>query len=106
MRTRFMRIMVFFDLPVTSEKNRKDYATFRKSLIKNGFVMMQNSVYSKVALNPSVDKSVKDKIHKIKPPEGLIQVLVITEKQFASIEYILGEHSSNVVEDTERLVVL
>lgn len=101
-----MRIIVFFDLPVTSEKNRKDYAKFRKELIKNGFVMMQNSVYSKVALNPSAVRSVKLKIEKIKPPEGLIQVLTITEKQFAAMEYILGEHSSGVVENTERLVVL
>ena len=101
-----MRIMVFFDLPVTSDKNRKDYASFRKALIKNGFVMMQNSVYSKVALNPSVAKSVKEKIYKIKPPEGIVQILVITEKQFAAIEYVVGEFSSSVIENTERLVVL
>lgn len=106
MKLRFMRIVVFFDLPVTTEKNRKDYARFRKALIKNGFVMMQNSVYSKVALNPTAVRSVKDKIKKVKPPEGLIQVLTITEKQFASIEYILGEHSSKVVENTERLIIL
>lgn len=43
-----MRIMVFFDLPTITPANRKDYANFRKYLIKNGFIMMQESVYSKL----------------------------------------------------------
>ena len=36
---RFMRVMVFFDLPVKSKKDRKEYAEFRKQLLKNGFVL-------------------------------------------------------------------
>ena len=86
-----MRILVFFDLPTETSKDRKIYARFRKFLIKEGFIMMQESVYCKLTLNNSVTNSIREKINKNKPPKGIVQMLVITEKQFASMEYIVGE---------------
>ena len=44
MSYRFMRVFVFFDLPVAGLENRRNYTKFRKFLIKNGFIMMQESV--------------------------------------------------------------
>ena len=84
-----MRILVFFDLPTETSKDRKIYSRFRKFLIKEGFIMMQESVYSKLALNNSITNAIRDKIEKNKPPKGIVQMLVITEKQFSSIEYIV-----------------
>lgn len=101
-----MRILVFFDLPTDTAKNRKIYSNFRKLLINEGFIMMQESVYTKLALNNSVVNSVKDRINKNKPPKGIVQMLTITEKQFNSIEYIVGKKDSNVLDDTERMVIL
>ena len=89
MRYRFMRILVFFDLPTETSKDRKVYSKFRKFLIKEGFVMMQESVYVKLVLNNSVANAVREKIEKNKPSKGLVQLLVITEKQFNSMEYIV-----------------
>lgn len=89
MRYRFMRILVFFDLPTETSKDRKVYSKFRKFLIKEGFVMMQESVYVKLVLNNSVANAVREKIERNKPSKGLIQLLVITEKQFNSMEYIV-----------------
>ena len=89
MRYRFMRILVFFDLPTETSKDRKIYSRFRKFLIKEGFIMMQESVYSKLTLNNSITNSIRDKIEKNKPPKGIVQMLVITEKQFSSMEYIV-----------------
>ncbi len=89
MRYRFMRILVFFDLPTETSKDRKIYSRFRKFLIKEGFIMMQESVYSKLALNNSITNAIRDKIEKNKPPKGIVQMLVITEKQFSSMEYIV-----------------
>lgn len=89
MRYRFMRILVFFDLPTETSKDRKIYSRFRKFLIKEGFRMMQESVYSKLTLNNSVTSAIRDKIEKNKPPKGIVQMLVITEKQFSSMEYIV-----------------
>lgn len=89
MRYRFMRILVFFDLPTETATDRRVYSKFRKFLIKEGFIMMQESVYVKLVLNTSITNSVKEKVNKNKPPKGIIQMLVITEKQFNSMEYII-----------------
>lgn len=106
MSYRYMRILLFFDLPVDTAKNRRDYRKFRKFLIDEGFIMMQESVYSKLALNNSVVNSVKIKVNKNKPPKGLVQMLVVTEKQFNSIEVIVGESKLDILDSTERLIVL
>lgn len=89
MRYRFMRILIFFDLPTETAKDRKAYSKFRKFLIKEGFVMMQESVYVKLVLNNSITNSIREKIERNKPAKGLIQSLIITEKQFNSMEYII-----------------
>lgn len=106
MSYRFMRILVFFDLPTETSKDRKIYARFRKFLIKEGFIMMQESVYCKLTLNNSITNSIREKINKNKPPKGIVQMLVITEKQFASMEYIVGEKTYENIDDTERLLIL
>ena len=68
--------------------------------------MMQKSVYSKLALNNSIVNSVKEKIYRNKPKEGIVQMLVITEKQFSGIEYVTGEKDSNILDNTERMIIL
>lgn len=101
-----MRILVFFDLPSVSAEEKREYTRFRKILIKSGFLMMQESVYSKLSLNTSASDAIVEHIRKNKPKEGLVQILVITEKQFARIEYVIGESTSDVLSTEERLVVL
>ncbi|MDD3092982.1 MAG: CRISPR-associated endonuclease Cas2, partial [Clostridia bacterium] len=51
MSYRYMRIIVFFDLPTVSYAERREYTRFRKFLIRSGFLMMQESVYCKLAHN-------------------------------------------------------
>ena len=101
-----MRVVVFFDLPVLTEANRKDYRAFRKYLIKSGFMMVQESVYCKLAQNSSVAGAIVDNIRKNKPREGLVQVLRVTEKQYNKMDLIVGEMTGNVLDTDERLVVL
>ena len=59
-----MRVLVFFDLPVVTGENKKEYRRFRKYLLKNGFLMLQESVYCKLALNGTAVKTIADGIHK------------------------------------------
>ena len=101
-----MRIIVFFDLPTETATDRREYRRFRKLLIKNGFIMMQESVYSKIVLNSTAKDAVLEIIRKNKPSEGLVQSLTVTEKQFAGMEFIVGEHNSDVIDTDERMVVL
>lgn len=101
-----MRIMVLFDLPVLTEKQRRDYREFRKYLLKAVFFMMQESVYCKLVQNAGVADVVQESIRKNKPGEGLVQILRVTEKQFAKMEYVVGENKSLVLDTDERLVIL
>ena len=107
MRNRFLRIILFFDLPVETASQRKAYALFRKKLITNGFLMLQKSVYTKLVINR---QSMELEINKVKsslPKEGLVQILTVTEKQFTRIETILGTavvHSE--ISSTSRLVII
>lgn len=106
MSYRHMRIIVFFDLPTITPKDRKEYTKFRKFLITEGFIMMQESVYTKLVLNGPTSTLIKNKLNKNKPKNGLVQMLVITEKQFSAMEYLCGKNDNIAVQSIERLVVL
>lgn len=106
MSYRYMRIIVMFDLPVGTESERKDYRLFRKYLVKSGFLMMQESVYSKIAQNSTMADAIIENVKKNKPRAGLVQLLRITEKQYSKMEYIVGESKSDVVDSDERLIIL
>jgi len=68
--------------------------------------MMQESVYVKLCLNNSVVESSVKNLRKNKPRQGLVQALTITERQFASIEYLVGEKVTEYLDTDERLVIL
>ena len=98
-------IIVFFDLPVVTIENKREYTRFRKYLIKSGFIMMQESVYCKMVLNQTAVTNMVNNIRKNKPEKGLVQILTITEKQFSKIEFVTGEYESDVLQSDERLVI-
>lgn len=106
-RIRYMRLLVFFDLPVENATQRKNYRLFRKHLIKEGFLMLQESVYAKLVTNDGAAGAAVMRLRKHRPPEGLIQVLKVTEKQFATMEYITGNREAyDEVDTMEEFVVL
>jgi len=99
-----MRLIVFFDLPTTTVKDGQEYRRFHKFLTKNGFIMTQFSVYSKLVLNASQADSVKKLLTKNVPQKGLVQVLQITEQQFANIEYLVGKSQTKIIDSDARWV--
>lgn len=101
-----MRVLVMFDLPTTLSSERKEYREFRKFLIKNGFFMLQESIYSKLALNQSSVRGITQRLDRNKPKSGLVQVLVITEKQYTSMKTLVGKVNTDVVDTDERLLIL
>lgn len=101
-----MRIMIFFDLPTYTAKDLRDYRQFRKFLIKNGFIMVQESIYSKLIINRNSLSLVKKKVKDNLPPCGNIQLLEITEKQFAGIEYLRGKSQNKIIDSEDRVVEL
>lgn len=106
MSYRFMRVIVFFDLPTESLLNKQEYRKFRKFLIKKGFIMLQESVYCKLALNQTAANLIVNSVKENRPQDGLVQLLTITEKQFSKMEFICGEGDNCIIDSDERLVIL
>ena len=97
---------MFFDLPVVKSEHRRAYARFRKFLLKNGFMMLQESVYCKLALNGTAANAIISNVHKNKPEEGLVQLLTVTERQYAKMDIFVGDINREVLDSDERLVIL
>lgn len=95
-----------FDLPVLTSKNRRDYRWFQKFLVKSGFMMMQESIYCKLVSNQTGAETVLKSVRANKPPEGLVQALLITEKQYSRMEFIVGNSKSDVIATEESVVDL
>lgn len=101
---RYMRIIVMFDLPSVSSREIKIANNFRKFLKNNGFLMMTESVYSKLVLNKSVSNSIKKLIKMNTPKRGLVQLLEITERQYNNIEYFAGESNTNIINSIDKYI--
>ncbi len=100
---RVMWVLVFFDLPTETKKDRKNYATFRDKLISDGFTMFQFSIYLRHC--PSREnaevhiKRVKNNL----PPNGHVGILCITDKQFGNIELFYGPKEEKVKPPCQQL---
>ena len=90
---KFMRILVFFDLPVKTKQERRRATQFRNFLIKDGYYMIQFSVYARVCNGNDMVELHKNRLRMNIPNEGSIRVLVITEKQYENLEILLGKKS-------------
>ena len=99
---RNMRIILMFDLPTVEDIEKKEYTLFRKNLIKNGYIMMQYSVYVKCVPNQSNVKMEVNRLKKIMPPDGNVRILYITEKQYQDMEIVLGNKKSNEIYNNDK----
>jgi CRISPR-associated protein Cas2 len=102
---RFMRILVFFDLPTETAENRRNASKFRNDLIKDGFYMVQFSVYCRICRG--MDSAIKHikRITAYSPPKGSIRLLEITDKQYDRMKIILGKKQMAEEIDTRQLLL-
>ncbi len=101
-----MRTIIFFDLPNVYTNDKRNYTKFRRFLINEGFIMMQESVYSKLMMNSQQIQLLIQRIKRNAPKKGIIQVLNVTENQYAQIEYIIGSNNTKILDNEERLVII
>lgn len=86
-----MWLFVFFDLPTTTKAERRSSAQFRKALEKDGFTMMQFSVYVRhCPSKENMDVHIK-RVRASMPQAGLISILSVTDKQFGEIRNFWGK---------------
>ncbi|MFC0265041.1 CRISPR-associated endonuclease Cas2 [Alloscardovia macacae] len=101
-----MRVIVFFDLPTKTDAERKIYRLFRRSLLKEGFLMIQESVYVRIATNHESARFIENRVGSLSPDVGTVQSLIVTEKQYASMKFLSGEPSGDIRNlDTGTVVI-
>jgi len=87
---KFMRILIFFDLPVKTKVQRREATRFRNFLLNDGYHMIQYSVYARVCNGVDAVEKHRCRVTHCLPDNGSIRMLVITEKQYESIDILLG----------------
>ena len=103
---RYMWLMVFFDLPVTTRSKRKAATDFRQFLLRDGYIMVQLSVYARLCQGQGgVDKHVNRLVTNL-PPEGSIRALQVTDRQYARMKLLLGTQKAEEKLGHEQLVLL
>jgi len=86
-----MRLVVLYDLPVVSRANKKAYARFHKFLLRDGYDMVQFSVYARICNGlDALDKHITRLTANL-PKEGSVRCMQVTEKQFTGIRVLVGE---------------
>lgn len=106
MRYRIMRVLVFFDLPTLTSDDRRNYRQFRKTLINEGFLMLQYSVYMRVVVDKQSAKFMEERLAKIVPDKGIVQTLIVTEKQYQGMRFLVGQPLEDVRNTDDRLVII
>lgn len=96
MSHRFVRIMIMFDLPVETKAQVRTYTKFRKNLIRQGFLMMQYSIYIKSCINKEAAQGTVNQVKRFLPKDGHIRSMIITEKQFENMKILVGEEDRNI----------
>jgi CRISPR-associated protein Cas2 len=85
-----MWVFVYFDLPTETKKDRKAYADFRKTLLKNGFTMIQYSIYSRHCSSRENAEVHKKRVKSILPERGEVIIFEITDAQFGRMQFFRG----------------
>ena len=87
-----MRILVFFDLPVKTKAERHAATKFRNFLLKDGYYMVQFSVYARLCNGMDAVMKHENRLKANLPSNGSVRLLVITEKQYDAIRLLVGQY--------------
>jgi len=102
---KFMWIFVFFDLPTSTKKEKRDYTDFRRFLLKDGFMMMQFSVYSRICRGDDSVEMHKKRVKEHLPQKGHIRMISITDLQYSKMETLVGEKKEEEKLETKQLLL-
>jgi CRISPR-associated protein Cas2 len=98
-----MWVLVFFDLPTETPKERKIYAAFRKNIMKDGFQMFQFSIYLRhCASRENAEAHIK-RVKKILPEKGHVGIMCVTDKQFGMMEIFHGQKPTETAPPVQQL---
>ncbi|WP_267374195.1 CRISPR-associated endonuclease Cas2 [Snodgrassella sp. B3882] len=88
---RYMRMLLFFDLPMVTTAEKKAYTRFRRFLLNDGYDMLQYSVYGRIVYGRDAEQKHLQRLSNNLPSQGSVRLLTVTEKQYASMQLLLGK---------------
>lgn len=97
-----MWMFAMFDLPVDTKEHRKEYAQFRKLLLKLGFTMLQFSVYAKHLPSEDAATHLGHILGLAVPPRGQVRLLTVTDRQFGKMDVYVGKKRQAAEEAPEQ----
>jgi CRISPR-associated protein Cas2 len=100
---RIMWVFVYFDLPTQTKKDRKAYSVFRKNLLRDGFNMIQYSIYARHCASRENADVHKKRVKKWLPKKGEVVLFEITDKQFGMMEFFSGHEITDAPETPQQL---
>lgn len=98
-----MWIMVFFDLPTETKKERKAASLFRKQLLKDGFSMFQFSIYMRCCPSRENAQVHQRRVKRWLPNSGKVGMMMVTDKQFGMMELYYGASQTALPEEPQQL---
>jgi len=98
-----MWLFALFDLPVKTPEERRQYTLFRTALLKQGFTMLQYSVYARYCASEEASAIFRKKVKAALPPDGQVRVLAVTDRQFGKMEVFLGKKGRSAEKPPEQL---
>lgn len=102
---RVMWLFAMFDLPVDTKEHRREYAQFRKTLLKLGFTMLQYSVYAKHLPSEDAALHLMTMVQMSLPPHGQVRLLTVTDRQFGKMEVFYGRKRRPVEEPPMQIAL-
>ncbi len=100
-----MWLIAMFDLPVETTENRRDYTRFRKALLKDGFMMLQFSVYARFIPSEEAADAHRRTIRQVIPPLGQVRLIGVTDHQFGRMEVFYGKKPREPEEIPEQILL-
>lgn len=88
--SKFMRLIVFFDIPTKTKSDKRSAYSFRKFLLKDGYCMLQYSVYARVCNGMDAVRKHERRLNENLPDVGAVRMLVLTDKQYSSMKILVG----------------
>jgi len=102
---RAMWLFAMFDLPVDEPALRKEYSQFRKTLLKEGFTMLQYSVYVHYVASEEAEQAYRNRVHQALPSHGQVRLVSLTDRQFEKMEVYVGKKRERAEDPPHQMML-
>jgi CRISPR-associated protein Cas2 len=100
-----MWLLAMFDLPVDKPEFRREYTQFRKALLKDGFTMLQYSIYVHYVRSEESEEVHRRRVSRELPSHGQVRVISVTDRQFEKMEVYVGQKREKVEDPPHQLML-